>query len=166
MGDRCYVSMEISKCDWQKADELLAGMKSYQWYDVIDESAPHCITVEIHEANFGYYEEMGELMDAGIPFLAFNSEGGDYSAGLTASAAGQRIEVECNRDGDPCIGVKEDGEVIQCQLEEARRYLRLKKQLGLYLYKGEEQDFSWLEDYVSTDLFTHYNIRHWNNSYI
>jgi len=147
MGDRCYVSIEFSKKDWDTANMILSEYYGKDWYDSLEESPLNSVQAELHNVSFGFFEGMEILTNAGIPFIGYNADGGDYAAAHTVSANKQMIEVITYRkDSSPAVDIQSDGTVNELSLTRAHLYQRLREQLEIYIYQDEEQDFSWLTE--------------------
>ena len=145
MGDRCYLSMSFRKKDEEAVNRIMTQLVCDNWYDEIENSTPHCVTVSVHEANYAYDDELEQLAKAGIAFTAYNAEGCNYPAGLTAAAEGERIQSRSDSDGFPYVTVNDDGSICQEELDVVHLYQRLKKQLDALIDEDIQQDFSWLK---------------------
>lgn len=93
MGDRCYVSVQVAECDVKILQECFGeegeetrtvqGVSCYGFTDV----------------NYGGTTQLEDLVKKRVPFIAHNSEGGNYGAMVSVfSGRGKMHEHPVDRD--------------------------------------------------------------------
>lgn len=98
------------------------------WDEELEDPAPGIIEVGVFEANYGWRDERSAAAKAGIPFLGWHAEGGEYGSYEFLSLDGEMQEAACDRDGNLTLAVNRDLTVMTDQLA-LRRYITALRQV-------------------------------------
>jgi len=134
MGDRCWLRIEFSKHDLDKFNEVLKDqIWDGAWWDVIDDEGGDGkpMSVQVDEANDGWYTEMELLKNARLTFRMFHRAGGNYGSGTAACYMGEMIEMDTNHEDQPVVVVDKNGAEFY-GLEQAREYFALSEKIDAY----------------------------------
>lgn len=132
MGDRCFIEMTITIEDAYTLSEILNSEVFSDpppeidtlFNTVIRVRNTRAINLTEDQANYGWYNELGELARRGIPFFGSHSSGGEYSASVFASYNGEIDWIEVPSTGcRPVIEVFPGGYISQGELERVLMYL-------------------------------------------
>lgn len=137
MGDRCYIHMRVRTSDLPK------------FLSIINDEPDHTeveagyTTIEIHEANYGLYQDRCEAAEAGCVFSGYHTSGVEYDASLFAAADGKMVEVSAtgvNLDVAVVVTEDEDGkvQVSQDDLDNAQRYFDMDKRVDALLLSADQ----------------------------
>ena len=119
MGDRCYLKITCLKKDADRFKEL--GL-------VEDEERGGTVELSKEEANYGLWQERETLAKAGVVFVGWHSEGGDYAAAAFASDGKTLAEIPTlGNDGEPCVALNEKGKPDAGGMKAFRAYRAAKK---------------------------------------
>ena len=89
------------------------------------------MSVQVYEADYGWWTEMESLKNALLTFRMFHGAGGGYGSGTAACYMGKMIEMDTNHEDQPVVIVDKRGpDVVQVQL--AREYFELSEKIDLY----------------------------------
>lgn len=117
MGDRCWLSMDFREADEGRIVEQMGGFENREDHKGV-------VTGSGSEFNYGGRPELGVLARAGVPFVAYNGEGGGYGAGLTAACGGDVVDMDADHCGCPVVRFNlETGEADEESLLRAQEYL-------------------------------------------
>lgn len=137
MGDRCYLSITLRRCDvdaFNKAtEEDLLECGAVEGAETTDDSGT--VTVEMDEANYGWYNQREAAAKAGIKFFGHQGEGGDYGAcDFVSDGSGEELAVAVNREGNVVVSVNDKGRASDFELANVRKFNKVlaaaKKELG------------------------------------
>jgi len=121
MGDRCYMQITLRQRDMDRFAAILNTPPGEPWWDEeIDEPGKGVVRVALQDVNHGLHDARQEAARAGIPFMGWHGEGGDYGGCEFASLHGVQREAPINRDGDLELAVDRDLMPLN-----GTRYLRL-----------------------------------------
>jgi hypothetical protein len=122
MGDRCYVSLTCRRED----QELFEDIGFCLGWDEKREGNSPFIEMEAEQANYAAYDDLHVLAEQGVPFYGSHDQGGDYAAGIFASAGGE-IAWPDQVSGDPAVRIDEEGNPFAGDIDIAKQYYRLLK---------------------------------------
>jgi hypothetical protein len=89
----------------------------------------------IHEANYGLWDELRDLAEAGIPFEGSHNSGGSYDGAVFVSDGNEYANCcTCLDMGGPVALVNSDGTVDFAMKREADLYWRLRPLAEVLLY--------------------------------
>jgi hypothetical protein len=122
MSDRCYVSVTYREEDAEKFAELDFDYKS---------NNNGIITAESHEADYGYEDELHEIVAEDVPFWGFHSAGDNHHPSVFASLRRKMHIVPCDETATVTVHVYpilnsqyEHAEVDQDEMRSASEYFR------------------------------------------
>ena len=136
MGDRTWLRLEFSPHDLDKFNEVLKDEiceDGGTWWDECDDLGGDGkpMSVQVYEADYGWYNEMAWLKNALLTFRMFHGAGGGYGSGTAACYMGEMVEMDTNHEDQPVVIVDKRGpDVVQVQL--AREYFELSEKIDLY----------------------------------
>lgn len=128
MGDRCYLRITLKREDLDRFGQHLGYLPGDRWWDELDEPADGLVEVGIFEANYGLTDQRMAAAQAGVAFVGWHSEGGEYGSYEFASAGGEMLECETNRNGDLILALDHDLN-IQNDLQHTRKYVAMRRQV-------------------------------------
>lgn len=105
MGDRCYLEITLREKDLPIFDLAFSMSKSpgsfLKWLDNYhtDEKAK-TVTGFATEANYGWYSELEEAARLGAVFIAHNSAGSEYGAGVFACSGSKSAWLATDENKD------------------------------------------------------------------
>ena len=77
------------------------------------------------QAEYGNSTHLEQLSKEGVVFCAWHGCGGDYGPCVQASDGKTYVDVPGADDGFPVVKLRDDGEIDEVGLREARLYLRV-----------------------------------------
>jgi len=95
------------------------------------------VNATIYEANYGWYEEIHALAEAGLTFTVSHGAGGEYGPCVYACYQGDLVECSADWDGNPVAPVGKDG-VDKKALEACMKYHRLVEKMEAEIQKESE----------------------------
>lgn len=119
MGDRCYFQMTAAKGDVEKINEVIFNGDSDCWEEVID-NEEGTVTLIDYEANYGHFNQLMKLAEAGIVFEGFHHSGGEYDGCEFACYDGKYAAVNAV-EGGPIVLVGRSG-VDKTGLKHVKEY--------------------------------------------
>jgi len=133
MGDRTWLRIEFSKHDLDKFNEVLKDqIWDDTWWDELMEADESAMEIaEVHEANYGWYNEMELLKNAKLTFRMFHGAGGNYGSGTAVCYMGKMVEMDTSHEDQPVVTVTKDGP-DSYDLEQAQEYFELSEKIDLY----------------------------------
>ena len=125
MGDRTWVNIQFMEKDLEKFNKVLIneiwGDDKVWWDDV--EISDGIVFAQLWDANYGWYEQIETLANAGLTFDGGSGPGDNYSPEAFASYKGNYMSVITDYDGFPTVRVEDDGNISQSGLKNVRDYL-------------------------------------------
>lgn len=124
MGDRCWLNITFPRVDLPKFNEVLADrMWKGQFWDEEDGDDSK-VNAIIYEANYGWYDEVQALAEAGLTFTVSHGAGGEYGPCVYACYEGDLVGCSADWEGNPVAPVYKDG-VDRKALEACMKYHQL-----------------------------------------
>ena len=119
MGDRCYMTIQCSKKDY---DEVL-----HEYFvEVLEEDGSYVQAAD-SEANYAYANEMEEWAKRGIVFVAFHDVGGNYGAYEVACDGQELCEAPYHHDRGLVVKIDETtGKPDADGVEQVRKFLDIR----------------------------------------
>ena len=131
MGDRCYLEITYRKEDENHFVELWGE----PWYQMVMAEGETWQTVSMEEANYGLLTDRQQLAHQGMCFLGWHAAGGDYGEAVFASFGGKHADVP-GHEFEPHVPLKENGQIHERMLREARLYLDFTRKAREILGEG------------------------------
>ena len=125
MSDTCWLMTEFREEDLPKFNEVLEY--EHEFWDEADLDEEK-IQATIYEANYGCYDEIKKLAEAGLTFTVSHRAGGEYGPCVYACYKGDLVECSADWDGTPVVTVTEGG-VNKRGLEECMRYHQILRKI-------------------------------------
>jgi len=95
------------------------------------------INATIYEANYGWYEEIHALAEAGLTFTVSHGAGGEYGPCVYACYEGDLVGCSADWEGTPVVPVGKNG-MNQRHLKNAGKYYRIVEEIEQEKGKGSE----------------------------
>ena len=130
MGDRCYSVLQCNN------KHIKIFIKVGYSLTSCPSAACNVSSVEMtdEEANYGNYEELGQLEGKGIPFYGWNGLGSEYSACAFASDGRNLDFAACDETGNLTVRFdKKTFQVNEKDVEECKKYLKVFEQAKFYI---------------------------------
>ena len=150
MGDRTWFNITFAKRDLEKFNEVLKSkMWDGTWWDDLDEDGNR-LSAQVDEANYGWYSEVEQLVDAGLNFTAEHGDGGDYGPACYVSYEDKYEDVQVGHNLGFVVSVNSDGTVDQKALDAVKRYRELCEKVDEYIKSSPppaEKKYQWADPY-------------------
>jgi hypothetical protein len=129
MGDRCYLEFWCLERDSQKFAEALKDPDFGAWFQGTDRGVGQVV---IEEANYGWYDELGEMAANDCAFHGWHSSGSDYPPCLFAAFNKHVVQVQADFQGHTVARVGRDGAISQQDLDDVREFYEVLEQVEEY----------------------------------
>jgi len=161
VGDRCYLRIQIHPDDYLIAKEHLEPKTYQSWPDALGDTSSGdfwadevsfehgALIIEEYEANYGWYDELGEMGVAGCRFIAYNGAGGEYGHGCTfgtgvlnpshPSGGYYYYEMATDSDGTPIARIDMNGLLYARDKPKLREMMRAYSKVCKIFTKLREQ---------------------------
>lgn len=131
MGDRVYMRITCRREDaphFQKLGFVEDETESEIAISMVDE-----------EANYGHWQPLQDLAEAGIPFFGWHDPGGEYDGRVLASDGADYADALCTtHECRPLAPVNADGSIDSAGLIAAQRYYEVLSRARAALVIREE----------------------------
>ena len=135
MGDRCWLRIEFSKHDVDKFNEVLKDQiwDGGTWWDECDDLGGDGkpTSVQVDEANYGWFTEMELLKNAKLTLKMFHGAGGNYGSGTAVCYMGKMVEMDTNHEDQVTVMVTKSG-IDSHEVSQADKYFKLSEKIDLY----------------------------------
>lgn len=139
MRDRCWLEMRFPRKDLPRFNEIL---KDKLWEGVFwdeENGDEREVFAVVHEANYGWYDEIRALARAGLTFAASHGAGGEYGPCVYACYKGKLVGCSADWDGNPVVPVTR-GCLHKVAYENCLKYWKLMEKIETEIQQGERSE--------------------------
>jgi len=128
MSDGCWFSMNFKKEDLPKFKTVLQHRMYHGKFWDEEDSDEENMDVIVYDANYGWYDEIASLADAGLIFTVSHGAGSDYGPCNYACYKGKLVGCNADSEGTPVVQVTKEG-VDKQSLDNCMKYYEVLKQI-------------------------------------